>query len=172
MRARLNADGGLFSPGINCGPDYGELTIGGGTAFASASNPTAEVIDGTGVAAGNSSGLTMSATTGLITVRRPGLYLVYLSIGQISSASASGVITLAVQKNTAAVAPRITAKLLQPAVVDNFMSANCMRVVSLTKGDTIRAVVTGTTGGIITIEEGVLGVCQLLDLPAVTVTGE
>ena len=36
--------GDLWSTGA-----YGELVIGGGTAFASGSNPNAEVIDGTGV---------------------------------------------------------------------------------------------------------------------------
>lgn len=173
MRARLNADGVLFPPGLNADPDFAELTIGGGTPFVTTViNPTAEVVLGAGVAAGLVQGITQAAATGLLTIRRPGLYLVYLSLGQISAALSSGVITLAVQKNSASLAPRMQGVLLQPAVAANFMSFSSHRVVSLTKGDTLRVVITGTVGGFITITEGVLGCVQLSDLPAVTVTGE
>jgi len=167
-RVRLNDDGGLASPGLNADGDYGSLRIGGGTDFDTASDPTNEVIDGTGVAAGLAFGCAVDATAGTITISRPGVYRLDLNLSEVSSASASGVITVSLQKNGAAFSPPITGKLLQPAVAANFMDLNIRRIVSLTKNDTVRAVVTGTTGGVIKVEHGELSVEQLSDLELAT----
>ena len=167
-RVRMNDDGGLVPPGMNADGDYGTLRIGGGTDFDTASNPTNEVIDGTGVAAGLAFGCTLDATAGTITVNRTGVYELYLNLSEVSAASASGVITANLQKNSAAFSPPITGKLLQPAVAANFMDLNVRRIVSLVKNDVIRAVLTGTTGGVIKVEHGELGLVQLSDAELAT----
>lgn len=134
------------------------------TAWASASNPTAEVLDGSGVSSLSELGCTNSTTNGTITVPRDGLYRLVLNLGKVSSASASGVMDFTIQKNSAALSPTsCTLGLLQPAVVNNSMSARCEQVIALVKGDVIRAVVTGTVGGIITIAAGTLSVEMLGD---------
>ena len=168
-RVRVNGDGGLAPPGLNADGVYGVLNIGGGTDFDTAANPTDEVIDGTGVAAGVAFGCTLDAAAGTITVSRPGVYELDLNLSEISSASASGVITANLQKNSAAFSPVITGKLLQPAVAANFMDLNIRRIVTLAKGDVIRAVLTGTVGGVIKIENGSLMVKQLTDSELATV---
>lgn len=131
--------------------------------WASAANPTAEVLDGTGVTSLVALGTTNTTTAGTIDVPRDGVYRLRLALGQVSSASASGVMTFALQNNSAALSAPCILKLLQPAVAANFMSGVCEQVVSLVKGDSIRAVVTGTVGGVITVEEGVLTVEMLGD---------
>jgi hypothetical protein len=162
MRARLNSDGGLHPAGINADPHFGALNI---VAFASASNPTDEVVDNTAgsVVAGASFGCTLDADAGTITMQRPGLYLVSLDLGQVSSASASGNIQFDVQKNSSALSPVLRTKILEPAVVNNFMNMSCSRPLSLAKNDVLRVVVTGTVGGIITVANGTFWVLQLSD---------
>lgn len=170
-RVRVNADNLPAAPGLNCDPDFGQLLItSDGSAFASASNPTAADVKGTGVVAGASYGVTLDATNGLLTVKRPGTYEVGFAMGQISSASASGVITLELQKNAASLSKKCISKILEPAVGNNFMAmGNSQIVTGVAAGDVFKLVITGTVGGVITITEGSITVKQLADA---TVTHE
>jgi hypothetical protein len=163
MDLRVNSDGQL-SPSVrqNTTPAFGELVIGGGTAFASGSNPSDEVIDGTGVTAGASSfGTTVSATDGTITVNRPGIYDIELNLEDFSSGTASGNVQFSVQKNAAALTVRMQA-IRVAATAKAGLSIKKRQV--LAKGDVIRAVVTSAAGAVQTITEGRLSVVQVADL--------
>lgn len=142
---------------------YGELWIGGGTAFASGADPTAEVIDGTGVAAGRSNGAVLSATAGTITIERSGVYDVGFMLQDIAPASASGVMTVELQKDSAAFTQRVRAKTIAPAAAANSVCMFASQRVHLERGAVLRAVITGTVGGIITIADGVIYAHQVPD---------
>lgn len=161
-RVRLNADNAPAPPGLNADPDFIDVFVEG---WASAANPTAEVVDTAAaeLVLGESYGMTLALATGLITVVRPGRYLVGFDFGQVSSASASGVIEFQIQKNSANLTNTCLSKVLQPAVAANFMSMNACRVLTLAKGDTIRVVCTGTVGGVVTITRGCIYAQQLSD---------
>jgi len=169
MRARLNFDGGLYSgpggSGVNATPAFGELIIGSGTAFASASNPSAEVIDDNSlsqVVAGQSFGVTLSASAGTLTVQRSGLYLVYLELADFSSGAASGNVQFDVQKNSAAFGTTSRMQAIRVAATAK-AGLRLAKVQSLAVGDVIRAVVTSAAGNVQTVTEGVLGLRQVAD---------
>lgn len=161
-RVRLNNDNLPAAPGLNADPDFIDVFV---EAWASASNPTAEVVDTAAaeLVLGESYGMTLALATGLITVNRPGRYLVGFNFGQVSSASASGVIEFQLQKNSANLSNTCLAKILEPAVAANFVSMAASRVLTLAKGDTLRVVCTGTVGGIITVQRGNIYAMQLSD---------
>lgn len=161
----------LNSGAMNPDAQGAPLVMGsiGFAAYATTANPTAEglnsTVDSTSghVVSETALGCTVSLTAGTITVPRDGTYRLRLNLATVSSASASGVMEFFLQKNAAALTVPRSTKLLQPAVAANFMSATVECVISLVKGDAIRAVVTGTTGGVITIATGSLSVQQLAD---------
>jgi hypothetical protein len=161
MDIRSNIDGGIVAPGVNATPAFGSLIIGGGTAFASASNPSAEVIDGTGVAAGASFGTTVDATAGTVTIVRPGRYKVGLTLSDYSSGTASGNVQFDVQVNGAAAASRLQAIRVAATAKDGLVLGP--KVLTLAKGDVIRAVVTSAAGTVQTVTEGILLVEQVAD---------
>lgn len=144
-------------------------------AYATTANPTAEALNATvDATAGHvfselALGCTLSLANGTIAAPRSGVYRARLNLDTVSSASASGVMEFFLQKNAAALTNVKSTKLLQPAVAANFMSASVETVISLAKGDLIRATVTGTVGGVITIAGGSL-VLEMLgdDLDNVT----
>lgn len=136
-------------------------------AYATTANPTAELLSSTQGSTAffseSAVGVTISLTAGTLAAPRDGIYRLRLELGTVSSASASGVMEFFLQKNSAALTNAKSVKLLQPAVAANFMSGSVSATVSLVKGDLIRAVVTGTTGGVITIATGSLSIQMLAD---------
>lgn len=146
---------------MNATACHGELIIGGGTAFASASNPASEVIDGTGVAAGRSYGTTLDAAAGTITVLESGDYDVELVLADYSSGVASGNVQFDAQVDGAAASSRIQA--IRAAATAKAGLALKKRV-ALVKGQAVRAIVTSAAGGVQTITEGVLRVTQVSTL--------
>jgi hypothetical protein len=150
-------------------PDrFGAPLVLGSIAFeswASAANPTDEVLDQATaqLVTEQAVGVTISLANGTIAVPRDGVYEIELVLSKVSSASASGVMNFTIQKNAAALTPSITLGLLQPAVVSNHMSAHAKGFATLVKGDLIRATVTGTVGGVITVASGRLVVRQVSD---------
>lgn len=168
MRIRVNADGGLASPGLNAAPDFGELTVS--SALTVTTPTTATDIKGGTMAVGNSSGLALSASAGSITIRRPGLYLVYYNISECTGVN-SAVWTFDVYKNAAVASPAVKTGLTHPATAVVRASFNAIGVLSLTKNDVLTFRATADTGSVV-FPSGRFGAYQLLDLPAVTVTGE
>lgn len=171
MRLRTNYDGGEAFPGANCDPHFAELILGGNvSAFTSASPPTDEPIDGTGVAAGESFGCTMSATDGTITIVRAGNYLVSLNLGDVEITTGDGTAVFEVKKapitapsTFAALAQRLRIKVVADETGLVNMSASRQKVVALAKGDVLRAEVTGTASGAVILADGGLVVVQLTD---------
>lgn len=143
----------------------------GFVAWASAANPTDEVLDQNGAQLINLNeiGVDVNLTNGTLEAPRDGRYRVRLNLFTVSAASASGLMEFFVQKNSAALSDVLSTKLLQPAVAANFMSASCERVLSLVKGDLMRVVVTGSVGGVITIARGSFSLEMLSDATAYTV---
>jgi hypothetical protein len=170
-RVRVNADNSPASPGLNADSDFAEFLLGnassGAASYATSANPTAEVVS-TAVSANISAnaskfGPTLAAAAGTITIARPGTYLVYVNIADADPASASGVMTFEVQKGGAALSPRLRAKAIATATGVFSLNLSAMRIVTLAGGDVLRLVVTGTTGGVISIVDGSWGVVQLTD---------
>lgn len=144
-------------------------------AYATSANPTAEALSSTTDATAGHvfsenaiGGTTLSLTAGTILCPRDGNYEIVLNLATVSSASASGVMEFFLQKNAAALTNAKSTKLLQPAVAANFMSASVRTTVALVKGDLVRCVVTGTTGGVITIATGSLSITMLSDATVYT----
>lgn len=150
-------------------PDrFGDSLVCGSIAFASwasAANPTAEVLDQSAsqLVTEIEKGVTHNLTNGTIEILRDGIYSLELNLSKVSAALASGVMDFSIQKNAAALSPTITCGLLQPAVANNHMAACAFGYATLAKGDLIRAVVTGTVGGVITVASGRLVVRQVSD---------
>jgi hypothetical protein len=142
--------------------DYGCLIYGGGTAFASASNPSAEVVDGTGVVAGRSNGVTLSATDGTITIDRPGDYVVELALSDFSCGAASGNVQFDVQKNGASFTTTDRMQVIRVAATAK-AGVTLRKQLTLAKGDVLRTIVTSAAGNAITVTEGSLTVQQLTD---------
>jgi hypothetical protein len=138
--------------------------------WVSASDPTAEVLDQSTaqLVTELDQGVAIDLATGTVTIERAGIYELELILSKFSSASASGVMNFTIQKNSAALTPTITLGVLQPAVAANHMSAHCKGLAALVVGDVIRVVVTGTTGGVITIVSGRIIVRQISDATAFT----
>jgi hypothetical protein len=172
MRVRVNADGQLVSPGLNAGPDFGEITVADATGITLTTPTTAaDIKHATLTVVGNSSGVTLSATAASITIRRPGLYLVAFNLGEMTAVN-SQVVTIDIYKNAAVASPTIRASLTQlaTAAVLNYSLA-ASGVMSLTKGDVLTVRGTADTGNLVVKRMHFYAV-QLADLPAVTVTGE
>lgn len=155
-------DGRLDPNGLGAPLVCGEIAL---VAWASAANPTAEVLDQATaqLVTTLAQGVTIDLTAGTITILRAGNYELSLNLSKVSSASASGVMDFSFQKNGSALVPAVTLGLLQPAVAANSMSAHAIGVVPLVAGDVIRAVVTGTVGGVITVASGRIRVRMLSD---------
>lgn len=161
-------DSGIVSPDRFGRPlVLGEIAL---VAWASASNPTDEVIDQSGaqLVSLNALGVTLDLTNGTLEAPRDGRYEFRLELFTVSSASASGVMEFFAQKNTAALSTVLSCKLLQPDVAANFMYTGFSRVLSLVKGDKMRCVVTGSVGGIITVARGCMRLMQVSDSTAYT----
>lgn len=141
-------------------PDYGELVVGGGTAFQSAST-AAETVKGTGVAAGNSSGATLSATDGTITIVKPGVYRVGFACHDYITGN-SGVVIAKLLKNGSAFTKRIQAKSTAAgtAVQQSGLSASRREV--LAKGDVLTLTVE-TSVGTVTLTEAEIWAEQITD---------
>ena len=170
MRVRLNADGGLAAPGLNADPDFGELTVDDGTGVALTTPTTAADIKGLPMAAGLSSGCTLSATDGSITINRPGRYLVSFTVAEVTAVN-SQVITVDVYKNAAVLSPAIKATLTQPGTAIPRVSLAGQGMVSLTKNDVLTLRATADTGNF-TTKRVRFSAVQLQDLPAATVAGQ
>jgi hypothetical protein len=156
---------------VNCSPAVGELVYGGGTAFTSASNPSAEVLDGTGVTAGsNSFGVTQSATDGTITVNRGGDYAIELTLADFSCGAASGNVQFDVQVNGAAIASTDRMQAIRVAATAKG-GLSLKKIVRLASGDAVRVIVTSAAGNVITVTEGSLCVTQVKDRVTLTNIG-
>lgn len=172
-----NSDGEAVTAGgaglLNASPAGGQLLFGGGTAFTSASNPSAEVLDGTGVNAGASPlGVSLDATAGTITINRSGFYLVSLALHDFSCGAASGNVQFDVQVNSADISG--TGMRLQVIRAASTAKAGVTmeKVVSLKKGDVVRTIVTSAAGTVITVTEGTLRVTQIRERVLPTVISE
>lgn len=173
MRVRSINDGKLLPSDAEAKPDFGSLSIGGGTAFASASNPSSEVVDGTGVSAGNSSGVTLSATNGTITIARDGMYQVALNLADFSCGAASGNVQFDVQyapdgttfaafgtTDATGGGGRMQAIRAAATSKDGLLLNKPQHLVA---NSAVRAIVTSAAGGAITVTEGALTAVQLKD---------
>jgi hypothetical protein len=180
MQVRSTLDSKIAPAQLEAEAHRGELVLGGGTAFASASNPSAEVIDGTGVSAGASNGCTLSATDGTVTIARAGLYLVELELQDFSCGAASGNVqftgdyapdgtTYAAFGATAATGGGGRMQAIRLALTTK-ESIRLSRVQSLKVGSKVRFTVTSAAGGAITVTEGSLRLTQLSDASPATPT--
>ncbi len=174
MDIRANDDGQVVAPaGVhNAAPACGELVYGGGTAFTSASNPAAEVIDGTGVAVGGLSlGVTENATNGTLTITRTGDYDVELNLADFSSGTASGNVQFDVQKNGAAFSGTSRMQVIRVAATAK-AGVIVKKRQRLKKGDVLRTVVTSAAGAVQTVTEGVLRATQVKDISSKVIVEE
>jgi hypothetical protein len=178
MDIRLTRDGRLDPDGRTAKPHLGELVIGGGTAFASASNPSAEVIDGTGVSAGRSNGVTLTTSAGTIEIDRAGDYCVELALSDFSCGAASGNVefnvfyapdgtTFAAFGATEATGGGGRMSAIRLALTTK-ESIGISKIQHLKKGSKIRAIVTSAAGNAITCTEGSLSATQLSDATVAT----
>lgn len=176
MKARMKSDGGENPSGAHAEPAHGTLSIGGGTAFASASNPSAEVIKGTGVTNGKAfpaAATTLDLTNGTIRAGREGDFDVELNLADFSCQAASGNVQFDVQY-----APDGTtfAAFGTGASDGGSGRMQAIRVAAtakggliirkrqtLVKGGKVRAIVTSAAGNIITVTEGQLSLTQVCD---------
>ena len=162
---RMNNDG-RQSQGtgpMNATPCHGELIIGGGTAFASGSNPTAEVIDGTGVVAGRSYGVTLDTATGTLVPLESGDFDIELNLADFSSGAASGNVQFDVQVDGAALASTNRMQAIRVAATAK-AGLILKKRIALVKGQAVRAVVTSAAGLVQTITEGSLSIRQVSTL--------
>lgn len=161
-------DGDLMSTGA-----YGELEIGGGTAFASAANPAGEVVDGTGVSLGRQYRVAGTISSGSLLAQDAGNYLVELDLADHSEATASGNIQFDVQyapdgvtfaafsaTETAGGGGRMQAIMLALTTKER---ARIAKIQLLAGGGAVRAIVTSAAGGVCTITEGVLRITKVAD---------
>lgn len=180
MQVRVIEDGKVSPQGLEAQASYGELVIGGGTAFVTTSaTPSAEVIDGTGVSAGKSDGVTLSATDGTIEIDRAGDYLVEFDAQDFSCGAASGNVQFtgeyapdgstfaAFNATTAGGGGRMQAIRLALTTKE---SIRLCRVQSLKVGSKVRVSITSAAGGNITVTEGSLRVTQIADASPATPT--
>lgn len=181
MDVRVKNDSKLAPDGLTAKPHFGSLVIGGGTAFASASNPNAEVIDGTGVSAGLSNGITLAAASGTLTVARAGKYMVELNLADFSCGAASGNVQFDVYyapdgSTFAAFGTDEDAdggggrmQVIRAAATGKG-GATLAKVQHLAVGSKVRAIVTSAAGNAITVTEGALRLVQLADATVPTPT--
>ncbi len=172
MRARINNDAGLMSPGVNCDPHFGELVINNATGIVM-TTPTAGVIannatgnsDAVRLVAGQSFGLTMSATTGLITAARAGLYFVWLDLSGITVVNTQTLVA-EVFKDGATIGATNALKsgvLTQATALTNGATISLHGVVALAVGSTLSAVITAGVTGDFTCKNMRFGCLQLTD---------
>lgn len=180
MYVRLVRDGKPAPDQLEAEPVFGELIIGGGTAFASASNPSAEVVDGTGVTAGNVNGATATVAAGTLAVNRAGKYLVELNLSDFSCGAASGNVQFDVQYapdgttfaafgTTAATGAGGRMQAIRLALTTK-ESLAISKVQQLVVGGAIRCIVTSAAGNAITLTEGALRLTQIADASPATPT--
>lgn len=178
MDIRLTRDGRLDPDGRTAKPHFGELVIGGGTAFTSAQHPSSEVIDGTGVSSGRSNGCTLTTSAGSIEIDRAGDYLVDLQLADFSCGAASGNVQFTLQyapdgttyaafSTTEATGGGGRMQAIRLALTTK-ESIRVSRVQHLKKGSKVRAIVTSAAGDVITVTEGSLLVKQLSDATVAT----
>lgn len=161
---------------------YGAI---GFLAYATSSNPTAEALSsttdataghvynasGSGLPGGALAGfgsVALVLTAGTIEVPRDGYYRLKLWLTNVTAASNSGVFLFAIQKNAAALTNVRSIGWTNAAAVLPGVHGHTESVVSLAKGDLIRAVFTGSVGGIVTVGTGELSVEQVTDATAYT----
>lgn len=148
------------------------LVIGtiGFLTYATTANPTAEALTSTTDATAGHvfsenaiGGAVLSLTAGTIALPRDGTYELELLLTNVTAASNSGVFAFSLQKNAAALT---NAKVLgwtnAAAVLPGVHGVQRARI-SCVKGDLIRAVITGSVGGVITIGSGSLSARMLAD---------
>lgn len=143
--------------------------------YATSSNPTAEALSSTTDATAGHvysetsiGGVTLSLTAGTIAVPRDGVYMVKLILTNVTSASNSGVFNFAIQKNAAALTNVKNIQWTNAAAVLPGVHGVTEGTISLVKGDLIRAVFTGSVGGIVTVGTGSLSVEMKADATAYT----
>lgn len=156
---------------------WGELIIGGGTAFTSAANPNAEVIDGTGVTLGRDYRVTGTISAGSLATEEAGDYLVELDLFDFSCQTASGNVQFTLQyapdgvtyaafdATDAGGGGRMQAIRLALTTKE---SIRVCGVQHLNGGGKVRAVVTSAAGDAITITEGRLRITKIADNNPVT----
>lgn len=180
MQVRLVRDGKVHPDQMEAEAHYGELAIGGGTAFASASNPASEVIDGTGVTDGRSNGCTLALASGTIAVARAGDYLVELNLADFSCGAASGNVQFDVQYapdgttfaafgTTEATGGGGRMQAIRLALTTK-ESIQIKKLQKMAVGSKVRAIVTSAAGTVITLTEGALTVRQVKDAVPPTTT--
>lgn len=167
----------------SCG-GYGELIYGGGTAFATAADPTAgEVIDGTGVVVGNQFRVVGALATGTLVATSAGDYLVELEIFDHSEGSATGNVTWAVEYApsggaTGTFAAMTTAETVggggrMQAIMLALTTKERVRVSAIQRmqgNSAVRATVLSSGAcGVVTVTEGRLRITKIADVdPPVT----
>lgn len=152
---------------------YGELLYGGGTAFASAANPSAEVVDGTGVSLGRQFRVAGTVASGKLVPDDAGDYLVELELADTSDQTASGNVQWDVQyapdgatfaafsaTETAGGGGRMQAIRAAATAKKGVRIAKVQR---LAAKSAVRAIVTSAAGDVITITEGALRITKLAD---------
>lgn len=137
--------------------------------YATTANPTAEALSSTTDAVAghvfseNAIGVTLSLTAGTVLAPRDGNYLLKLVLTNVTAASNSANIAFSIQKNAAALTNVKTVSWINAAAILPGLAGSNETVVSLVKGDLIRVVVTGSTGGVITIGNGSLSMTMVSD---------
>lgn len=175
MRVRVNDDGGLAAPGLNCDPHYAEIYIDDDTGVA-LTTPTAAtaIAHATLTKAGPSFGPTVSETGGSVTIARAGRYRVAFALSEITPVN-SQVITLEVYKNAAAVtaasgtSPGAKAKFTQPATAVAIPSMSSLGYLNLAKGDVLTLTVIASVGNF-TVKRARFVVEQVSDQPLTVTT--
>lgn len=156
---------------------YGELIIGGGTAFQSAANPSAEVIDGTGVVVGHQFRVTGTLASGTLVPASAGFYLVELDLFDTSDQTASGNVQWDVQYAPSNGASGTFAAMTTTDTAGGGGRMQAIRAAATAKkgvrlaaiqklnaNSAIRAVVTSAAGDVITITEGRLRISKVADI--------
>ncbi len=164
--------GDLWSVGA-----YGELIIGGGTAFASAANPTAEVIDGTGVVVGHQFRVVGTLASGTLVPASAGYYLCELVLSDFSCQTASGNVQFDVQYAPSNGASGTFAAMTTTdtaggggrmqvirATATAKASLSLSAIIKMNANSAVRAVVTSAAGDAITVTEGRLRLIKVADL--------
>lgn len=159
MRVRVSADAQLCSPGLNADPHFAELIVEDGSGVV-LTTPTAAAIAASPMAVGQTFGSTATLLTGLLTVTRPGLYRVSACLSNLVH-SAAATLTVALQKNSAALSPVVQSVQALAGTVDGVI--NLQAILPLQPGDTLRLVATASAGNF-TVKSLRFDVVQLSDV--------
>ncbi len=108
-------------------------------------------------------GVTLSLTAGTITVPRDGNYRVTLILTGVTAASNSANIAFILQKGTLALTNTKRIAWINAVAILPGLAGMQSTVIALVKGDAIRAVFTGSVGGVVTINNGSLSVEHVSD---------